>query len=150
MNITIVAVGKKRTEHFESALAEYEKRLTRWITVKWHIIPSSNDITESQQLLKLADQAKADSVTILLDERGEAWSTPDLAAHISTWQNQSVKNVLFIIGGSHGVSNELRDQVTHAWSLSSLVFPHELVRVLVIEQLYRAYDLNAGGGYHHG
>lgn len=149
MNITILAVGKKRTEYFESALAEYQKRLSRWVNVRWHIVPVSNIESESQQLHRLIEDAGSHRVSILLDERGHTWSTPELAATIESWQNQSIKEVLFVIGGAHGVNTQVQDAVTQVWSLSALVFPHELVRVLLLEQLYRAYDLNAGGKYHH-
>lgn len=149
MNITIIAVGKNRTEHFESAIEEYQKRITRWVQVKWKILPASDPASESQQLLKIIDVAGPETVTILLDERGQEWSTPELAFRLAGWQNQAVKHVIFIIGGAHGVSEEIRKRTSLTWCLSQLVFPHELVRVLVIEQLYRAYDLNNGGKYHH-
>ncbi len=149
MNITILAVGKKRTEYFESALAEYQKRLSRWVKVEWRIIPVSSTDLESQHLIRCIDDAGNHSVCVLLDERGLNWSTPELANKVEAWQNQAIKEVIFIIGGAHGVSKQLQDTVTQIWSLSTLVFPHELVRVLLLEQLYRAYDLNAGGKYHH-
>ncbi len=149
MNITIVAIGKKRTEYFEAALAEYQKRLSRWVCVTWHIIPASDALTETAQVGKLLSQFGSQTVSVLLDERGEQWSTMQLAKRIDTWQNDSVKDLIMIIGGAHGVAPGVLSQVTHTWSLSSLVFPHELVRVLLLEQLYRAYDLNAGGKYHH-
>lgn len=149
MNITILAVGKKRTEHFESALSEYQKRLSRWVNVRWHIVPTSSVELESQQLLRYIEDAGNHSVCILLDERGESWSTSELANNIEAWQNKSVKEVVFVIGGAHGVSKQIHDAASYSWSLSALVFPHELVRVLLLEQLYRAYDINAGGKYHH-
>lgn len=149
MHITIVAVGKKRSELFEAAIAEYEKRLSRWVRIEWHILPTSDIQTESQQLIKYLAQTGPQTAVVLLDERGEAWSTAEFADKIVSWQNKAVKDLVLIIGGAHGVESGLRDHVHHIWSLSSLVFPHELVRVLVLEQLYRAYDLNAGGKYHH-
>lgn len=149
MNITIIAVGKKRTEYFEEALTEYQKRLSRFCTTTWRIIPASDVAHESDQLIRILDTQGPHTVSVLLDERGYGWSTPELAQNIATWQNQSTKEVLFIIGGSHGVSDSVGQKVDKIWSLSALVFPHELVRVLLAEQLYRAYDLNAGGKYHH-
>lgn len=149
MNITIVAIGKKRTEFFEAALAEYQKRLSRWVRLSWHVMPASDMQTESQQLTKFLSSVGSRAVAVLLDERGDAWSTPDLASKIASWQNEAVKDLVLIVGGARGVEPAIRSQVNYVWSLSPLVFPHELVRVLLLEQLYRAYDLNAGGKYHH-
>lgn len=149
MNITILAVGKKRTEYFEPALTEYQKRLSRWVNVRWHIVPASTIELESQHLLRIIYDSRNHSICVLLDEHGLSWSTPELAHNIETWQNQSVKDVLFVVGGAHGVTAQVQAAVSCVWSLSTLVFPHELVRVLLLEQLYRAYDLNAGGKYHH-
>jgi 23S rRNA (pseudouridine1915-N3)-methyltransferase len=149
MTITVVVVGKKRTEFFESALAEYEKRLSRWAKLQWHVIARSDVTTESQQLMKYITNGQVGSVTVLLDERGEQWSTAELSDHLAHWQNHAVKNVLFIIGGSHGVDERVRDKVDYIWSLSRLIFPHQMVRLLLLEQLYRGYDMNTGGNYHH-
>lgn len=149
MRITIVAVGKKRTDHFDSAIAAYQKRLARWVRVEWQVFPATDKKTETAQLLKYVGQHTPQTVTLLLDERGEPWSTTDLAAQLSEWQNTAVKELVLLIGGAHGVEDNLRRAVTHCWSLSPLVFPHELVRVIVMEQLYRAYDSNVGGNYHH-
>ena len=149
MNITIVAIGKTRTEHFEDAISEYQKRLGRWTSVAWRVLPVSDLSRESQQLLKAIDSAGSQAATILLDERGLELSTPEFAKLLDDHQNKATKEILFIIGGAHGVSSEVRQRATHVWSLSQLVFPHEMIRLLLIEQLYRAYDLNNGGKYHH-
>lgn len=146
MNIIILAVGKPRTEFFEPAIAEYKKRLGRWAKLEWKIVPASDAVTESQQLMRqLPDYAHM----ILLDERGSEWSTIELADQIARLQNQSVKTLAFVIGGSHGVTHQLTQRANAVLSLSRLVFPHEQVRLMLAEQLYRAYDYNAGGNYHH-
>lgn len=146
MRITILAVGKNRTSHLDDAIAEYQKRLNRWAEIDWRYIATSDKDTESLQLLK---QLPAESHVLLLDERGKQWSTPELAAQLESWQNTSTKYVVIVIGGAHGVNAQLQERANNVWSLSSLVFPHELVRLILIEQLYRAHDLNHGGSYHH-
>jgi 23S rRNA (pseudouridine1915-N3)-methyltransferase len=146
MNILILAVGKTKTEFYEPAIAEYQKRLSRYVKLEWHVVAATNKAAESAALLRAIPKG---ACVILLDERGEQWSTPAFAQKLEDLQNQATKTLVFIIGGAHGVSQELRDRSNAVWSLSNLVFPHEQVRLMLAEQLYRAYDINAGGNYHH-
>jgi 23S rRNA (pseudouridine1915-N3)-methyltransferase len=146
MNIVILAVGKVKTEFYEPAIAEYQKRLGRFVKLGWRFVPTSDPVTESQQLLRYLP---ADCPVILLDERGGQRSTLELASYIENLKNQSTKTLVFIIGGSHGVTHQLTKRADAVLSLSRLVFPHEQVRLMLVEQLYRAYDINAGGSYHH-
>jgi 23S rRNA (pseudouridine1915-N3)-methyltransferase len=146
MKITILAVGKARTDLLDSAIIEYEKRLSRWTAINWQFVPTSTPDKESEQLMKiLADKSQV----ILLDERGQAKSTTDLAKTLEDLQNQSVKDIVFVIGGAHGVNPAVRARANQTWKLSDMIFPHELVRLILIEQLYRAYDINHAGKYHH-
>lgn len=146
MKLTILCVGKPRTTHLEPAIAEYKERLQRWVNLDVVVVPATDLETESAKLL---DRIRPDDLVVLLDERGKNWSTPELSAQIETWQNNSTRSVVFIIGGAFGVSDAVVTRADHVWSLSRLVFPHELVRLLLAEQLYRAYDLLHGGKYHH-
>lgn len=146
MRLTLLCVGKARTQHLEPAISEYVTRLSRWAELGIVVVPSSTLETESAKLLA---RTSSDNVVILLDERGTQWSTPELAQKIEMLQNRSVKSVVFIIGGAFGVNDELIQRADHTWGLSRLVFPHEMVRMIVAEQLYRAYDLLSGGKYHH-
>jgi 23S rRNA (pseudouridine1915-N3)-methyltransferase len=146
MNVVIFAVGKPKTNFFDLAIAEYQKRLSRWVKLQWRFFPTSNKAEETKQLLA---SLPTDAYVILLDERGVQRSTPELAQHLEKLQNQATKNLIFIIGGAHGVDDSLMKRVDFTWSLSKLVFPHEQVRLMLGEQLYRAYDINANGSYHH-
>lgn len=146
MKITILAVGKAKTAQLETAIAEYVKRLSRWVAVEWDFVPTSDVLTESKALLR---RIPMESYVILLDERGNKRSTLQLAAQLEQLKNQSTKRLVFVIGGAHGVDTELALQAEDVWSLSPLIFPHELVRLILVEQLYRAHDINAGGSYHH-
>ncbi|MEO8863260.1 MAG: 23S rRNA (pseudouridine(1915)-N(3))-methyltransferase RlmH [Candidatus Saccharimonadales bacterium] len=143
---TIFAIGKSKTEYHEDAIADYQKRLSRWTNLKWDVMPSSDIETESKKIL---GRLSTDVCVVLLDERGIEWSSPRVAEFIEDSQNNSIKDIAFIIGGPHGVTDELRDRADVVWSLSHLVFPHEMVRLIVAEQLYRAYDMLHGGSYHH-
>lgn len=146
MKITIIAIGKRKTDLFDDAIQEYTKRLSCYVEVNYLVLPSKDSKTESDDILnKLTNHYKS----VLLDERGNMWSNQDLVHRLTVWQNTAVKSVVFIIGGAHGVTSELRDRVDEIWSLSDLVFPHELVRLLLAEQLYRSFNTMHGGKYHH-
>lgn len=146
MNILIVAVGKIKTTHYESALRDYERRLSRWVKLSWRIVPTASPEKETEQLLRAIPEP---SYVIVLDERGQQYSTAQMSRQIESLQNQAYKNLVFIIGGAYGVSDTLRDRADFVWSLSALTLPHELVRVILAEQLYRAYDILHGNNYHH-
>ena len=146
MKLTILCVGKTRTEQFEPAIERYVDRLKRWVKLDIDVIPASDVEQESAKLL---DRFGVDDTVILLDETGDNWSTPELAVRIEQCRNQSVRSLIFVIGGAYGVSGAVAQRANYVWSLSRLVFPHELVRLMLSEQLYRAYDVLHGGKYHH-
>lgn len=146
MKIGILAVGKSKTEFLDNAISEYEKRLSRWVAVNWQFAATSTADKESEQLLKFVPEK---AHVILLDERGQARSTTEFAHALENLQNQSVKDIIFVIGGAHGVSPAVRARASQIWKLSDMIFPHELVRLILIEQLYRAYDILNNGSYHH-
>jgi 23S rRNA (pseudouridine1915-N3)-methyltransferase len=85
----------------------------------------------------------------LLDERGEQLSSPALSKKIEVLKVHAVKNLTLIIGGAYGVDDTLRSRADFIWSLSDLVLPHQLVRLVLAEQLYRAGEIARGSGYHH-
>ena len=143
MNILCIAVGKKHDTNLAAAIAEYEKRLANF---SWQLIPSSDKVQESQTILK---QLKEDDTVILLDERGKMWANDRLAYALETLQNRSVKRLVFIIGGAYGVDATVQQRSSYILALSPLVFPHQIVRLLLVEQLYRTYSILADGKYHH-
>lgn len=146
MKITVISVGKKHDPNLASAIAEYEKRLQPYCSFEWYIIPATDKATESAAILKAI---KPDTAVVLLDENGRSISSSQLAQYIEVSQNNSVKNVHLIIGGAYGVERSVFDRADAVISLSKMVFPHQIVRLLVVEQLYRAYSILAGSGYHH-
>ncbi len=100
---------------------------------------------ESDRILKAL---KPQDFVVLLDERGSSLTSPQLAAALQK-QFDTGKNVVMIIGGAYGVSAELQKRADLVWSLSGLVFPHQLVRLIIAEQIYRAQEISAGRPYHH-
>lgn len=152
MNILIISVGKKHTVELAAAINEYQKRLSRDYNIEWLLIkPSSLDpskarLVESRQI---ATKLRTNDVTWLLDERGEQISSPALSNKLNVLKTHYVGRLVIIIGGAHGVDDELRQKVSWQWSLSKLVFPHQLVRLILTEQLYRSSQIERGSRYHH-
>jgi 23S rRNA (pseudouridine1915-N3)-methyltransferase len=144
MKITILTVGKAHDRTLADAIAEYQLRLQNQVKLQWVFISVSEKQQESAELLK-----RLRGYVILLDETGTMLTTPQFAEHLERLQNNSVKELMIVIGGSYGVNEAVKNRADFVWSLSRLVFPHQLVRLIVAEQLYRAYDLLAGGRYHH-
>jgi len=101
---------------------------------------------ESEALLA---RCRAGDLRIAVDARGNAWSTEELANRMDDWMMQG-ESVALLVGGAAGHSPELRSRCTACWSLSSLTFPHMLVRVIVAEQIYRAWTMLSGHPYHRG
>ncbi len=152
MKITIISVGKKHEENLKGAIDEYTTRISRVISVEWQfIVPSGKpeQTARKEESEQIINKLKPSDIVWLLDERGEELSSITLASKIGVMQSHSVPNLVFVIGGSYGVSENLRNQVNFVWSLSKLVFPHQLVRLVLAEQLYRSTEINRGSGYHH-
>ncbi len=145
MKITILCVGKKHSDLYRSAIEEFEKRLKRYVVLRWEYVPASNIAQESATIQSRIKNQKV----WLLDERGEQVNTIWLSQALEGLQNDSSKKLLIVIGGAYGVSNQLFQRADKVLSISALTFPHQLVRLIVVEQVYRAYDVLAGGKYHH-
>ena len=96
---------------------------------------------------RISDGLRAGSVNVLLDPEGTEWTSTELATQIERWQTDGVKEISFIVGGPRGVSTELTRQTHKRWSLSRLTLTHEMARVLLVEQLYRAYTIIHGLPY---
>jgi 23S rRNA (pseudouridine1915-N3)-methyltransferase len=141
MKIFIFAVGKMKGADAELC-AEYQKRLSGSITVKE--IAAATQKTENEFLLK-AIPPKA--FVILCDERGKDLPSRELAAKFATWQERGV-DLAFIIGGADGVTDEIRQRADFTICFGRATWPHRLVRIMLLEQLYRAQQINAGHPYH--
>jgi len=155
MKITILAIGKKHDPRLADAIEDYSKRLSHYTTINWLVveakITSSMSVPEiiSAESDALLMRVQPGSVTVLLDEHGTMLGSDKLADKLQGYMNSSVKELVFIIGGAFGVSEQLKDSVNFTWSLSGLVFPHQIVRLILAEQLYRAHTILAGEKYHH-
>lgn len=141
--ITIIAGGKKHQSWLEEAIKEYEKRLQKPYQIKWQFF-------DEQKLLKKLENwpFTGRDFIILTDERGKNLSSPEFAKTLETATLNS-KNIIILIGGAYGFSEEIRQKANLIWSFSNLVFPHQIARLIVTEQIYRATEILKGSPYHH-
>lgn len=129
-----------------SAINEYEKRLGAHYLIEWVFPSISTTESEGAAILK---QVKDGDTVFLLDERGKSYGSPEFAALIDKEQQEGTKRLVLIIGGAFGVSEEVKKRANITLSLSKMVFPHMLVRLILVEQIYRAMTILEGGKYHH-
>lgn len=151
MPIRILAVGKKHESWVSDGIERYEKRLKKPFTDSWVFLPHSAReglAARQEESERLLSRLSPSEYVILLDERGKMIDSPALSQRIIKPLESSI-NVTFIIGGAYGVDDTVHQRADYVWSLSPLVFPHQLVRLLLVEQLYRAQEIAAGNPYHH-
>ena len=151
MAIRILAVGKKHEAWVEDGIQRYETRLKRPFNTEWILLPHSarEGLTARQEESeRLLARIRPDDFVILLDERGKLLDSPAFSRLVMT-PLESSRSVVVIIGGAYGVDDTVHQRANVVWSLSPLVFPHQLVRLLLAEQLYRAQEIAAGRPYHH-
>ncbi|MBQ6127485.1 23S rRNA (pseudouridine(1915)-N(3))-methyltransferase RlmH [Candidatus Saccharibacteria bacterium] len=141
--IRVIAGGKKSKDWVLEGQNEYEKRLKKPFDVHFEYF-------DEEKIANLQSNwpFKSSEYVILLDERGENISSPELSERLEK-VFISGKSVAIIIGAAYGVSEEVRTRADFVWSVSKLVFPHELMRVILAEQIYRAQEISRGGKYHH-
>lgn len=156
MKIQCWSIGKYHEPMVRAGVEEFTKRVSRYFRVEWNIIPvprntgmlSETDLKkkEAGTILQWLDK---DDYLILLDEKGKQLSSEDLATFIQNRANESTRKLVFLIGGAYGVDEAVFKRADFTWSLSKLVFPHQLVRLILAEQLYRACTIIKNEKYHH-
>lgn len=154
MPIKLVAVGRNMPNWVTEAYSDYAKRLPpefalHLVEIKPEIRAKNDNIAKivTVEGEKLLAAVPPQHTVIALDERGTSWSTQQLATQLQQWQENKHK-LCFMIGGPDGLSQACRDRANGLWSLSALTLPHPLVRVLIAEQLYRAWSILAHHPYH--
>jgi len=151
MAIKIIAIGKKHEPWVETGISRYETRLKRPFLTEWMLLPHSAReglVARQDESERILPRLKPDDYVVLLDERGRLVDSPTLA-RLLLQPLEISKTVVIIIGGAYGVDETIHDRADIVWSLSPLVFPHQLVRLILTEQLYRAQEIVAGHPYHH-
>lgn len=156
MKIQLWSVGKPHEAYAKAGIDDFTKRINNYFPAGWQIIPppknaanlSETDLKKAEAVIILA-QLQKDDYLVLLDERGKAFSSPELARWIQQRANESTKRIVFLVGGAFGVDEAVMKRADHTWSLSRLVFPHMLVRLILAEQVYRACTILRNEKYHH-
>jgi len=149
MKIILLAIGKIRGAEADWC-DEYAKRLRGSLTIKEMTASKSlpagaNQKAEAELILKALTPK---SFVVLLDEHGKDMTSYDLTSHIAQWQKQGVEELVFVIGGADGVTSDVKKRANFTWALGRLTWPHRLVRVMLMEQLYRAQQIKNGHPYH--
>ena len=152
MRLRLIWVGKTRDARLRGLAEDYLKRLSRFArceVVELRESASGDERTcVEEEGKRILGALASDALTVLLDVEGTtSWSSRELAAQVEAWQGRSVREVAFVVGGHLGVSEEVRGRADVRWSLSRLTLTHELARVLLLEQLYRAYTITRGLPY---
>ena len=151
MKINIVAIGKIKEKYFSDAIDEYIKRCSRYGDVKLIELPDAppaKSADEQKRIESVQLMAKAKGYIVAMDGRGEQISSEGLAALISDKALDGTKEISFLIGGSHGHTPELLKSADKIISFGKITFPHQLFRVVLSEQIYRALSINANTPYH--
>jgi 23S rRNA (pseudouridine1915-N3)-methyltransferase len=145
MHFRFVWVGKTKNAHFIALEEDYAARLSKFVKCEADILRDGPDKkTEGKRIL---EKLNPNTLVCLLDVKGLALSSHELATQIEKWQNAAIREVTFVIGGADGVSPEVADRADVKVSLSFLTLTHEMARVVLLEQLYRAYTIIRGFPY---
>lgn len=146
-------VGRTERGFVADGVAHYLERVGHWTKVEQVVVPASGNRDprlqrreEEQALLKAVGPA---GKMVALDEIGERLDSAAFARRLATWRDQGAREVTFVIGGAYGLTDAVRARADMVLSLSPMTFPHQLVRLLFTEQLYRAWSLIHGSAYHH-
>ena len=150
MKLRFIWPGKTKDERLRSLAEEYLKRLSRFTRCEVTEVKEARTrdaAAQGKESLRLLEAIGDPAVAVLLDLNGRELSSPELAAQVQRWENDGTKEVAIVIGGPEGVSQAVQARANMRWRLTPLTLTHEMARVLVVEQLYRAYAINRGLPY---
>jgi len=156
MKILFVSVGKSHEQYISKGVEDFTQRINRYFPAEWLLIPPLKNAAslpenelKKQEAKQILQVVQPSDFLVLLDERGKQLSSVDLAEYIQQKAVSSTRRLVFLIGGAFGVDDSVVKQAGWVWSLSTLVFPHMLVRLLLAEQIYRACTIIRNEKYHH-
>lgn len=155
MQIEIWSIGKVNESFIEDGIRYFFQKIKPYNAIQLEIIPplkktpASIDAIKKQEEELILKKLKPHHYLVLLDETGKQLTSPQWAQQFQQFMNDSVKTLVILIGGAYGVSDSIKNQAKQTWSLSKLVFPHQLVRLIVAEQIYRAFSILNNSPYHH-
>lgn len=158
MQMRVVAVGKTKERYIEDGIAEYEKRLRPYVNceivevkderVPRHASPAEEVKVKDAEGERLLATVRDSTLLVALDGAGEMWSSEEFAARVRAWEVSGTREICFVIGGPLGLSQRVLDRADVRLSLSRMTFLHTLVRVVLLEQIYRAFRIVRGEPYH--
>lgn len=156
MKITFLSLGKNHEPYVKTGIDDFTKRISRYYKVEWSIIPvpkNASAMSEAEMKKKegeaILQMLNKEDYLVALEERGKQLSSEGLASFIQARANESARNLVFLIGGAYGLDEAVLKRAQFKWSLSELVFPHQLVRLILAEQVYRACTILKNEKYHH-
>lgn len=155
MNIKIIAVGKIKEKFMQQAIAEYEKRLKGYCSLFVMEIPPENIFDEALadkykeiEAEKILPLIKKDSFVVALEVTGKNFSSEEFASKMKEFANNGINELIFIIGGANGIAQKLSDVADLKLSFSKMTFTHQMIRLILLEQIYRSYKINLNEPYH--
>jgi len=156
MKIQFWSIGKNHESYVKEGIQDFTKRIAKYFPVEWNIIPvpknagmmSEMDLKRKEGEMIVGWLKKGDYL-VVLDEHGKEMSSEKLADFLQSKANDSVKTLVFVIGGAFGLDETVLQKANYRWSLSKLTYPHQLARLILSEQVYRACTIMKNEKYHH-
>jgi len=150
MRLRIIWTGKTRDARLRALIEDYSGRLghfARCEVTELRELGRTGKSGIDKETKRISDALRPGSLTVLLDPEGTEWTSQELAAQVRSWEGKGIKEVAFVIGGPNGLADDFKSRADKRWSLSRLTLTHEMARVLLFEQLYRAYTIIHGLPY---
>ncbi|HKE55519.1 MAG TPA: 23S rRNA (pseudouridine(1915)-N(3))-methyltransferase RlmH [Pyrinomonadaceae bacterium] len=150
MRLRIIWTGKTRDARLRELVNDYLERLSHFARCEITELREQGRADKAgidKETRRISDALRPGAVTVILDPEGTEWSSQQLAAQVEKWEGNGIKEVAFVVGGPHGLSQDFVLRADQRWSLSRLTLTHEMARVLLVEQLYRAYTIVHGLPY---
>jgi len=156
MTIKLICIGKTDRQAIDMLMADYIKRLNFYTRFELEVIPDlkkAKNLSETEQKQKegelILSKVATNDVLVLLDEKGQQYSSENFADYLQKHMNSGIKNLVFVIGGPYGFSEAVYAKCNGKVSLSKMTFSHQMIRLFFIEQLYRAHTILKNEPYHH-
>lgn len=156
MKIKLLAIGKTDDKHLNELISVYQKRLQHYVSFELEIIPdlkNSKNLSQDQQKQKegelILNKLSTFDQLILLDEKGKEFRSLEFANYLQKKMNSGIKQLVFVIGGPYGFSQDLYQKAMGKVSLSKMTFSHQMIRLFVVEQIYRGFTILRNEPYHH-
>ena len=156
MKITLLVIGKTDNKHLIQLIDDYQKRLNHYVKFTLEVIPdikNAKNLSKEQQKEKegelILQKLQQGDQLILLDEKGKEFTSVQFSAYLQKKMNTGLKRLVFVVGGPYGFSQEVYQKALGKISFSSMTFSHQMIRLFVVEQIYRAFTILKGQPYHH-